>query len=489
MRRAGSFLLTVLALGAVPGQASGQALELDVRTVALGGQDIVAATGLLSLPQKHESPEAGSLRIAVLVLKTPAAEPEPPLFFLIGIPSSATAMGDAEMWAPYLASSDVVLIDQRGTGRSEPRLIWDQAPLRAEKLFGGAEAATAHAIETAEVVRHFAEQRGVHLGAFNTKESARDIEAVRAALGYETIRLVAHSGGTHLAFEYLRQHAERVTHFACLGTAGLHEIHALPGRLDEALRHVSALAAADPRIGEAMPEMYDRLVSMVQSLEQQPLEFALQHPGSGQAVTLQLGPHGLLFILLFDLADPADFIVFPRMVHEWEQGKTDTLAWFVRKRYRQMSRWPAVVFINRGASGATAERWTEIRSQAETSLFGMTRCFFSPELDAAFGIDDLGDAFRAPARCTVPTLFVSGSLDANTPPAQAEAARSQFPDSRHLILENGGHDSILDRPEVHEAIRAFFDGQKLADSRVELPVPRFALLEGPDELVSHPSLR
>jgi len=40
-----------------------------------------------------------------------------------------------------------------------------------------------------------------------------------------------------------------------------------------------------------------------------------------------------------------------------------------------------------------------------------------------FGTPDLGDAYRSPIKTDVPTLFVSGVLDNNTQPFQADDGR------------------------------------------------------------------
>lgn len=476
-----------LCLLAAPVCGQGLQREAPSSPAAAGGAPV--RVGTLSVPQFHERPDAGSIELAFTVLETSTPDPGPAIYVLVGLPSSATAMSGSDLWTPYLASADVVLVDQRGSGRSQPRLMWDEESFRAERLFGNPAAATAHAVETAGAIRRFAEARGIHLDAFNTRESARDIEAVRASLGHDRIDLVAHSGGTHLALEYLRRFPARVAHFASLGTAGPGDIHALPSRLDRSLQRVSELVAADPRIGASMPDFFGRVEALGLRLGGRPLVIPVEHPESGEAVALELGRHGFQLILLFDLGDPSDLVVFPRMVHEIERGETSTLSWFVTKRYRQMCSWPAVAFLHRASSGATASRWARIRDEAETSPFGMARCFFSPDVDAAFGVEDLGDAFREPVRSDVPTLFVSGDLDANTPPEQAEEARRGFPRSRHLVIRNGGHDALMDLPAVHETIRAFFAGQPVDDVRIELPAPRFALLEGPDPEVDHPALR
>lgn len=478
----------LLGIGIFASTVSGQSIELQAGEIPAGEFTYQSHRGQMTVPQLYDEPDQGSLRLAVMVLRSTSEDPGPPVFFLNGIPGAATAMRDSEMWAAYLEESDVVLFDQRGAGRSEPRLQWDQPDYRAELLFGSPEVAQAHAIETAEAVRSYTEDNGVHLRAFNTRESARDIESVRKALGYDQIRILGHSAGTHLGFAYLRKFGERVAHFASIGTAGPNDIHSMPQQIDGSLRRISELAAADPRIGESMPNLYERVENILDEVAEKPIEFELVHPETGARVELLLGRQGLRFILMLDLGDPRDFIIFPRMIHELENGSTDTLAWFVDKRYQQMAAWPALLFINRGASGATPERWAEIRRQAESSPFGLARCNFSPEIDAAFGIEDLGDDFRAAVHSDVKTLFVSGTLDANTPPERAEAAMRGFPNAQHLIVENAGHDGIFNHPEVHATIRAFFADQPVDEVKITSPIPQFCLLEGRDLLVSHPAL-
>ena len=64
------------------------------------------------------------------------------------------------------------------------------------------------------------------------------------------------------------------------------------------------------------------------------------------------------------------------------------------------------------------------------------------------GHPDLGDAFRAPIRTDVTTLFVSGVLDNNTQPFQADEVRKTFKNSTHIVIDNAGHESMLVHPQV-----------------------------------------
>ena len=97
--------------------------------------------------------------------------------------------------------------------------------------------------------------------------------------------------------------------------------------------------------------------------------------------------------------------------------------------------------------------------------------------------------FRAPLISTVPTLFLSGTLDWNTPPSQAEEVRWGFTDSIHLIVENAGHEQVLPHPEVQRALAKFLRGDDdVGEISASYPRLRFVPLRGSDPKVSHPSV-
>ena len=59
--------------------------------------------------------------------------------------------------------------------------------------------------DVAATIRTSISQRGIDLNAYNTSESAEDVELLRRALGADRIVLWAHSYGTHLALAVLRR--------------------------------------------------------------------------------------------------------------------------------------------------------------------------------------------------------------------------------------------------------------------------------------------
>jgi hypothetical protein len=74
-------------------------------------------------------------------------------------------------------------------------------------------------------------------------------------------------------------------------------------------------------------------------------------------------------------------------------------------------------------------------------------------------------------------LFVSGTLDSNTPPFQAEELRWGMPRATHLIVEHAGHEDTIPNAEVQAAIAEFLAGKDVSARRVALPAPRFLTIE------------
>jgi pimeloyl-ACP methyl ester carboxylesterase len=195
-------------------------------------------------------------------------------------------------------------------------------------------------------------------------------------------------------------------------------------------------------------------------------------------VQVPIGPDALRRILLADIGDGNDFPVFPALLTTIDQGDPSILSWFVEKRYNQISGTIDLMVVGlECSSSATALREQEIRAQAKSSLFGNVMNLLYPEVCAALPPVDLGDEFRGPLVSNVPVLFISGTLDSNTPPWQAEELRWGMPRATHLIVDNAGHEDMLPMPEVQRAIGDHFAGKDVAGRHIARPLPKFSSVE------------
>jgi hypothetical protein len=83
--------------------------------------------GTVSVPRSYDNPGAGRFKLAIVVVRSAQqpAFPEPVVYISGGPGSPLTIYADHQARTPYAPSRDLILVDQRGTGRSEPNLCPD----------------------------------------------------------------------------------------------------------------------------------------------------------------------------------------------------------------------------------------------------------------------------------------------------------------------------------------------------------------------------
>lgn len=467
-------------------------LEVKQRTLkAQGGARIEAEAGRLMVRENRLNPKSRMIPIDFLRLKSRAKAPRAPLFYLAGGPGSR-GIGDSEQamgfWSGFLEVSDVVLIDQRGVTDSLLTWEWDGPP--AVSFFASADSALAHEAEMNRRAATAVRARGVDLAGYNTDESAADLDELRAALGLERISLLGFSYGTHLGCAYMRKYGDRIESSLLLGLEGPDHTYKLPWTMDTQLQRLALLAAQDPRISGKVPDLialYDRVIA---KLAREPMVVSISGPGGQGTYRIPVGPFGLRFLMRFDVGDASDLVVFPRLLWSIDQGDPSVLTWFVEKRAGLTLGVHGMNAAVDAASGVSRGRLALIEEQKKTSRFADVVNFpYEVSVDA-WAVPDLGAAFRSPLVSSVRTLLVSGSLDFNTPPHQAEELRWGLTNATHLIVENAGHEQTLFQNDTAlPVILDFLAGKDVHAREITYPPLRFVPLEGSDPAASHPSVR
>jgi pimeloyl-ACP methyl ester carboxylesterase len=156
-----------------------------------------------------------------------------------------------DFWAPFLAVSDVVLIDQRGVGDADLTWRWDGPPPRS--FFVHADSARRHSEELDRRALVAIRARGVDLAGYTTAESATDLDELRAALGIEKVSLLAFSYGTHLACAYLRRYDGHVENVVMFGLEGPDQTYKLPWAMDTQFRKLAPARRRGPADRQAGP--------------------------------------------------------------------------------------------------------------------------------------------------------------------------------------------------------------------------------------------
>ncbi|MFF3314426.1 alpha/beta hydrolase [Streptomyces sp. NPDC003035] len=178
----------------------------------------------LDVPLNHDDPAGRSITLALTRVAHTAKDPteyQGPLLVNPGGPggSGRTMAGyvAASLPAKVAAQYDVIGFDPRGVGRSEPALDCRPGhfdPVRPDSVPLGADGEQAGV----ERARSFAEACGTKhrdvLPYIDTVSTARDLDAIRAALGAPRLTYLGYSYGTYLGAVYARLYPERVRRMA-----------------------------------------------------------------------------------------------------------------------------------------------------------------------------------------------------------------------------------------------------------------------------------
>ena len=428
------------------------------------GRSLDAERGVLLVPSTRSHGESPALSLPFVRVPARHDVGLPPLVVLAGGPGVAAIGAFETSMFEHVerlsAICDVVTFDQRGCQGALPNL---NGPYRPQYDLSGvltrADALAAQRDHAGRLATHWRE-RGVEVDAFNTVESAHDVDDLRKALGTETINLHGASYGSHLGLAVLRLHGERVDKAILCIVEGPDDTHKLPANTDRHFRHVAELARTSSAFDGECPDLVGELRAVLDAYDAAPPLVQI----AGVEERVPLGRFAVQAVLGSALGSTRAIRGLPAFARQLTRRDTSTLS-------RRFGRWlgqapHGMMLAMDCASGATARRMADIESQRSEALLDDTFNLPFPFVGDVMGITDLGDAFRAPVQSSAPTLFCCGTLDGRTPIANAVAAREGFADSRLIVVEGASHEvpAVLIEPHLQ-----FLRGEDVGDAELHVP--------------------
>lgn len=171
--------------------------------------------GYVVVPEFHKQESETTLKLAFLRINSGKGPARSPLFILAGGPGETDIKPEMfllfqkPLLGRILDERDIVLLDQRGAGHSQPLLDCPELyslPWVATRKGLDEAGATRLQAATLQACRDGFEAQGLHLDAFNSVESAADVDAARRALGYERIVYYGGSYAAQLGQHVMREH-------------------------------------------------------------------------------------------------------------------------------------------------------------------------------------------------------------------------------------------------------------------------------------------
>ena len=406
-----------------------------------GRQEVAAMCGTLSAPLDLDHPEGEHIDLFVAVVEALTEQPAPdPLVVIAGGPGDAATrfFATAEnAFARILRSRDIVLVDQRGSGKSAPLAC---ANLDDDHLLEHADvetvvAATLDCLPSLDHDPRF----------FTTSIAVDDLDRVRAALGYEQLNLYGISYGTRVAQHYLRRFPGRTRSVILDGV--------LPPDValgtDVALSSQAALDALFDRCADddgcrsAFPDLQSHFHTVLDRLAQAPVDLMFDHPRTGESTAFTVDRWTMVGVVRLLVYSPQTASLLPVLVEAAYAGdyraiatqgllladSVDDLAVGLNFAVVCTEDFPFLGDVDLAAQAATymGAAFVEV-------LRGVCEHWPRGTMDADFRVAVVSDA---------PVLIVSGEFDPITPPRYVRRAAARLTNAVEIVGRGQGHGMLV----------------------------------------------
>jgi len=396
--------------------------------------------------EDREAMRGRKISLNIFVLPALGDSPEPdPLFFFLGGPGQAAvetagffnlAFGEARQ------KRDLVFMDQRGTG--------DSNPLKCDEHYGDPQKMQSwltdlFPIDVIEACREKLEKRA-DLGLYTTPIAMDDYDEVRAALGYDKINLYGGSYGTRAVAVYLRRHPETVR--AAIMGAAAPLFHYIPSTFaKDAQRAMDLLiedCAADAGCAKAFPDVRGDLNKALARLKEGPVEVAVPNiftDDEEDEETVKL-PFGAFVSgvrsMLYNVANAA---YLPKILRETAEGNWMPIATYTARYMRGVKTGVAdgMYLSVTCAEDIPFFDAAEAARQAQGSFLGDNRVAQQVAACGRWVRGRIPEGFTEGVRGDMPVLVIAGELDPVTPPAAGKAAVQGFSNGRLVTVANTSH--------------------------------------------------
>ncbi|HEY0727205.1 MAG TPA: alpha/beta fold hydrolase, partial [Pyrinomonadaceae bacterium] len=400
-----------------------------------------AKCGTLEVFENRATQKGRKIKINVLVLPATGPQREPDaLFYFAGGPGSAAteeAAGVAQVLASVRQRRDLVFVDQRGTGQSNPLNCELFSAADPQSYFG-------FFLPLDDVRKCRAQlEPNADLTLYTTNIAMDDLDDIRAALGYEQINLYGGSYGTRAVLVYLRRHPKHVRTAILHGVAPTNQFmpRSFAQDTERALQGVLSECEADEACRKAFPQVKADAQRVLEQLLQSPAEAEVQLPRSKDKVTLKLNRNLAAEAVRYMMYSPGGASRVPLFLHLAAEGNYAPLA-----RAALMFRQNLVATGSNGMylSVTCAEdlpfvKAEEAKKIAANTFLGSYRYDQQSAACELWPRAMIDKKYAEPVRSDKPVLIMTGEWDPVTPPSYGDAVAKTLPNSVHIVVNDGAH--------------------------------------------------
>jgi pimeloyl-ACP methyl ester carboxylesterase len=409
-------------------------------TGGLRTEDVTCAT--VTVPLRHDDPAAGTIDLAVAVLPgRQADEFVAPSLLLGGGPGGAmvepflTSLGRR---MAYDVGPDLIVLDQRGVGLSEPAL--DCPELGELGLEADAAEDPSAALTALGACRERLHGAGIDLDAFDHLANARDIDLVRRALDQDLVDVRAVSYGTFLALLAANERPAGIRSLILDSPVDPSmTVHEEALASDEMARKLADRCGDETDCLTAVGDLEHAIEGTIARLANQSDQVTVI-VGHKQ-LTVTVGPDRFAHQLFTFAYDPDDIALLPAAVHRAHEGDLGPLLRLTLQPDPGDGAGMGMHYAMM-CSSTPKDLDAQLAASQDGSRRLVTPLWLTPhiqELCEVWEVDVTLDPGNIELDIAIPTLLVTGGLDLITPPEHGERVHASLPASQLLEIPAGVH--------------------------------------------------
>lgn len=407
------------------------------------GRAVEAWCAKVAAPENHDEPGGRQIELAVALVTAEGQSEPDPIVMIAGGPGESALKSYPLVQGAFedaRRNRDILLVDARGTGQSNPLQCKDAAGNSSVMDEGG---------ESPDAARAFAERcrdqlsKVADLRFYATGDHIRDLDLVRHKLGIEKLNLMGVSYGTRVAQQYAKRypaHTRTVTLDSVVpNSLVLGQEHAR--NLDAALKMQFALCREDAACLKNLGDPAEKLDALLTRLRTGNLTAVRYRDAVSGEWRSEAPSYGHLALLLRLYSyQPEIASMLPLIVHDASEGHYESLLAQASSLYSSVS--DAIAHGMQLSVVCTEDHELAENPDDADTVMGVAFVNFARAQCDVWPKGRRADDFRAPLSGDVPVLAISGELDPVTPPRYGDEAVQGLPNGRHLVLPGQGHSAL-----------------------------------------------
>ena len=426
------------------------------------GATTTAFCAPFSVPENRDAPNGRKIDLRLVLIKSRAAVADGDIVvFLAGGPGQAavdTWPQIAGALEPLRKHHHVLLLDQRGTGESNPLTCTTSEGLSDAGEDFDPEKTRKHTQDCLAVVEKKADPR-----YYTTTIAVDDLEAVRSALGNPLFDLVGVSYGTRVAQQYLVRHPDGVRSVV-LDSVAPNELalgEDFASNLESALKAQFSACVQTPACQKAFGDPYENLFTLRDQLKAKPAEFSYRDPLTFKNDAMHLDQYSLAGLVRMFAYSPETAALLPLSISQGLHGDYTPLVGQAKIITGDLSE----LTDNGMQMSVLCSEDVDLLSPRPDDVNALLGNLLIQGMQAMCDVWPRGTRpadFHAPLKTDKAVLVLEGELDPVTPPRYGEQVMKNLSNARLIVAKGQGH-NVIGRGCIPKVVEDFVADLKPKD--------------------------